>query len=528
MTHDFEALMRRQSIAGLTDDEALQHIGLLIDAADDRNDETGTEKAFGWCDELEKRSLTDIQSMTLSYFRANVWGTRYRLRIAGKEVSWNWEQPEMAEQIFSLRKALAHSSFGELVRERQCQMLTNTANCLSSMGRFVEAIELFTRALKVEPYFWEAQGNRGCALIEYGKSHYDHNHSYALFVSAHDDLKRAVEIGDHNQAMNPGALAFFKTILANLQSKIDIEGVRISLKLTGHSLGKSHTERHYRQWCLDNCLFLNSLNDMGEYDVAACDILSQPTFVTKLEEPPTLIGFFNQLKQEYVSARYFYYQSLQDKAVHFSDREVVLMDTLDYPAYGLNIERMKVAFRMAYSLFDKTAYFLYRYLNLPMKPTQVSFWSVWRENRDKKAPLRKNFQSLSNWPLRGLYWLSKDIVDENFRKTTEPSASELYEIRNQLEHKYLKVHRESIGVARTKDGAIGRTDDLAYSILDHDLAIKSLRILKLARAALIYLSLGMHREEQMRNAKEKNAMPGGTGNLRMPMSLRPYPDKWKR
>jgi tetratricopeptide (TPR) repeat protein len=525
---DFEALMTRGGIGNLTDEDALQQIGLVIDAASDRNDDAGIDRAFAWCDELEQRKLTDLRATTLSYFRANAWGVRYRIHVAGKPISWNWEQPELAEEIFCLRKAIAHKALLELPSERQCQMLTNTANCLHAVGRFVEAIELFTRALRLEPNFWEALGNRGKALIEYGRSHYDHNHSYAIFVSAHDNLKRAVEIGANNEAMNPGARMFFQSALDDLEKHIDIEAVRASLRLTGHSVGNSDEEKRYRRWCLANCLFLNSLNEMGDYDVAACDILSQPTFTTSLDEPPTLIGFFNQLKQEFVSARYLYYQSQQDTPAHFSDRDVVLMDTLDYPAYGIRIEQMKMAFRMAYSLFDKTAFFLYRYLKLPMKPTQVTFSSVWREKQGKKAPLRKQFESLQNWPLRGLFWLSKDIVDEEFRKTTEPSASELYEIRNQLEHKYLKVHFESMGVARTQEGVIGRTDDLAYSILDQDLSIKTLRVLKLARAALIYLSLGMHQEERRKNAAEKKGGKGRKGTFQMPMSLRTFPDEWKR
>jgi len=41
----------------------------------------------------------------------------------------------------------------------------------------------------------------------------------------------------------------------------------------------------------------------------------------------------------------------------------------------------------------------------------------------------------------------------------------------------------------------------SYSVQRQDLEAKTLRVFKLTRAALIYVSLGMHREERCRAAK---------------------------
>lgn len=77
-------------------------------------------------------------------------------------------------------------------------------------------------------------------------------------------------------------------------------------------------------------------------------------------------------------------------------------------------------------------------------------WASWPgsayclSKTDTKAPLRPIFVTSENWPLRGLYWLSKDFFDEAIKETTEPDSGALAEIRNQLEHKYLKVHQASI------------------------------------------------------------------------------------
>jgi len=71
--------------------------------------------------------------------------------------------------------------------------------------------------------------------------------------------------------------------------------------------------------------------------------------------PPPVIGLFNQMKQEYASARFMLYEGLQDTRLHFSDRGVQLFDTLDYPMHSLATERVRTAFRIAYSLLGSGA-----------------------------------------------------------------------------------------------------------------------------------------------------------------------------
>jgi tetratricopeptide (TPR) repeat protein len=517
----YAELMAGPGIARLSDDEALQRIGLLIDAADDALAEDGLTQALAWCDELDRRPLDDNTKMTLAYFRSNAWAAHYRRDIAGKKSSWRWEQPLMAEQIFWLRTVITNPAFDQWNVVRKCQVFTNLGNCLSNVGRFVESLEFYSRALAMIPNFWEAIGNRGSVYLDYGKLDYDQGHSLGLFVAAHDDLKRSISVGQQLPGGNDGGLTFFNNRLQKLTAGVNIEAARRSFDLDGHSLGRSDAEKRYRKWVSNNCLFLNTLNDIGAHSIATIDVLSLPDFATKIDEPPSALGFFNQLKQEFASARFLFFESIQDTPLHYSDRKVSLVNTLDYPAYGLGSEKSKIAFRMAYSLLDKIAYFLFHYMNLPMQPRQVSFRSIWRESNKKDAPIRKEFDDSENLPFRGLYWLSKDILNEDFQDTTEPDARELYEIRNHLEHKYLKTHSEMLGVIRTSEDAVQRTDNWAHSIYEGDLVAKTLRLLKLTRAAMIYLSLGMHREEQRRQVNQ-------SGVKRAAMHVDGWKDEWKR
>ena len=148
------------------------------------------------------------------------------------------------------------------------------------------------------------------------------------------------------------------------------------------------------------------------------------------------------MKQEFVSARFQYYEGVNTETPHFSDKEVLLLNTLDYPSYSLSIEMVKSSFRMLYSIFDKIAFFLNNYLKLEIPPDKVLFRTFWYENRSKKNGIREKFIKYENWPLRGLFWLSKDLYENKggFRESLEPDAQKLNEIRNHLEHRYLKLH----------------------------------------------------------------------------------------
>jgi hypothetical protein len=109
--------------------------------------------------------------------------------------------------------------------------------------------------------------------------------------------------------------------------------------LDGHSLGETAEERVYRAWCLRERLFINPLNDLGPVAIAAQDVLTLPSLTVTGSSPgvPLVIGFFDQMKQEFVSGRYHYYEALQSEGPHFSDLDVLLYNTLDYPAYSLSV-----------------------------------------------------------------------------------------------------------------------------------------------------------------------------------------------
>jgi tetratricopeptide (TPR) repeat protein len=502
-------------IASLSDDEALKHIGMLIDTAGDDRSALGTDRAFALLDEIQKRDLSPHRVVLTHYFAANAWDNRARQKSEYRV--WAWEQPEIQEQILELRHAVRHEGFGQLPVIRKCQVLTNLANQLDRIGRFIEAIQYFDRALRLQNNFAMALGNRGIALGAYARTLYDDGHARLLMTAAHDSIAAALAPDSlYDSPEQESAQAAFKRRIAEILKYVDVDGVKKAIRLDEHSMGRGTNERAYRQWCLQHRLFINPLNDLGTVQIAATDILTLPSLTIKIfsGHVPPVIGFFNQMKQEFASARYLCYEGLHSDKPHFSDRGVLLYNTLDYPSHSLALEKVRAGFRIAYSLLDKIAFFLNSYLGLGHKPKQVSFKSVWYEPKGSDPrPMLKYFSSCQNWPLRGLFWLSKDIFEDEFQRTTEPKAEGLKEVREHLEHKYLQVHESWAGDYTTQPDQFGLHLGRA-AFVD-----KTLHLLRLVRATLIYLSLAVHTEERQRHNF-------GDG-LVVPMPLGTWDDEWK-
>lgn len=512
-----DQLMALPAPVGTRPDEAINRLGLLVDLSFDLDREAGNDRALEWAEALETRTDFTAEQRTLfHYVWANAWGGHQQRRHRDLAAAWAWDQPEVARQILHLRTALTSPGFSGMPRMRRCQILTNLANLLNTTGRFVEALELWTRALEVDPRFWEARGNRAQALLHYSDALYDGGHRGVFLVSAFDDLERALaNEAAHDLGGHPAAAAHFVDLRRRLAADFDIEELRRGFDPAAHSLGRGKTEVGYRRWALRERLFLNPLNDLGPDPIAANDVLNLASFRLPLDAPPVVIGLYNQMKQEFASARWLLYEALQDSGPHLSDRGVLLINTLDYPAYSLAVEKLKFAFRAAYSIFDKVGFFLNHYLGIGEKPSAVDFRRIWKS---KDGALRPAFEGTMNLPLRGLYWLSKDIYEDQGGRL-DPDVRALKELRNHLEHRYVKVLDMGpfTAVGGNRDPF---ADTLALSIGRADFQGKTLRVLKMARAALIYLSLGMHAEERRREEGEDDTIAG-------PMILPTVRDDWK-
>lgn len=421
----------------------LNALARAIDLATDSGNRTGLERADELVEQMSQEQIPANSAATLAYYRANIWSAIRNLKGLGTPEIWDWQGEETQRELLYLRQSAYHPGFIDLDPVRQCQIDTNLGNLLNHVGRFVEAIESWNRALARIPRFAMARGNRGQGLGFYSRALYDRGHKTIMMLAAYDDLSAALESNAFFDSPGPQrAQEAFRQLKDEITGHMDVAAVREWFAKLSGSPSRSKSEQVYRRWCLDQHLFLNPLNDLGSLPVADHDVLTTPDFVTDVGEPPTLIRFFNIMKQEFISARFLLYNGLHSKQVHYSDRGVSLSNTLDYPAFGLAVEQVKCAFRMAYSLFDKMAQFINHYWKLHVNSTDVAFRRIWYQKTGKEYVLRNEFRLYPNWPLRGLFWLSRDLYDPTpgFRDHTEPDARALNELRNKLEHGFVSVH----------------------------------------------------------------------------------------
>ena len=475
----------------------MHRLAEMIDLASDTQDANLTDAAL-YLSELigDRVSLSEEDHALLHYFRANAYENQ--LSTSGQRQAWDWHIPHLQNILLELRRAVTHAVWPRLDSIRRCQVYTNLANKLNSIGRPVEALSYWNRAIAIIPNFALALANRGYGLQHYGAALFDEGHKALFLLSAHDSFLAA---SDQNAIFDsPESLSYeeqFSTRAENIATILDIDAARLKMHRE-FSLGRSRDERLYRSWCLENGLFLNPLNDLGSFTIAAQDVLHLPSLTLDLDEggpePPAAFGFYNQLKQEFVSARWLHYDGATAQKAHFSDKDTYLYDTLSIPSYSLATEKTKLAFRMAYSLFDKIASFINDYFKVGLRERDVTFRSVWYQGKRNSNALSSIFLGRRNWPLRGLFWLSRDLFEPTFREVSEPDAEGLLNLRNYIEHKYCQVY-EDMGMGYSRFATSQSGSSLGFRIGRDMLEAKSLHILKLARSALIYLSLAIYWEE---------------------------------
>ncbi|WP_339764692.1 LA2681 family HEPN domain-containing protein [uncultured Sulfitobacter sp.] len=468
----------------------IELLGLKIDQSIDAKDAEELRSLIKVC----RARLVEVESsqrVDLNYFIANAYSGLWRIR-SDVDGTWDWKAHETVQEILALRRAIDEQAFEQSTHIRQCQIRTNLANSLSGLGRTVEAIEEYSKVLKLDATFAMALGNRAYAMITYSWYLYDTGHQCVILDCALNDYRNALQpTAFWDSGFEARAADQFAEKLTDIKSYLNDVGFDNNIHLASFSLGETHKEVEYRRWCLSNHLFLNPLNDVMDKSIAAKDVLHLPSHSYQIDEEARFPTYYNILKQEYVSARYHLFESRCFDEDHMVDREVLLFESFDYGQLDFRTEQLKLAFRSAYSILDKVALFLNDYFHIGLRAKQVSFRQVWETQvKGRAMELRSPFVGTKNLPLRGLYFLSKDFFDDDFVEVASPDARGLADLRNFAEHKFLTL---------TDFRSPQAEDEQHRHISREDFALKTMRVIKMARASLIYLSMAMYREEQIRS-----------------------------
>lgn len=453
--------------------------------------------------ELKRLNFEDssLQSITY-YFIGNIWSSlRKTNHISESSNIWKIEQTELFNEIYYYRKSIKEEGFDRLQLEYKLYIYTNLANAFSHYGRTVNALKYYDKALSLYPSFEMALVNKAECLKSYSRLSYDWSHKEILLKKSYDIYQVGAEV--LYNILQAREDEYYSKILSNTMLDIfEIEQVlgkellEQDYNLDSYSLRNYKNEISYREWALKNTLFLNPINDLGSNSIATHDPLHLPDMIMDVEVNfPRYITYFNQMKQEYISFRHLLFEGINSLTKKFYDKDTHIVDDYDYNLYDINIEKMKLAFKGFYSLFDKIAFFINDYFDLGLDEGKVDFRKVWYINND----INSKFDNFENLALRGLFLISKDLFfnkkDEKSSKeyinVLEPDAKEINKIRNHLEHKFIMIKLLDIeNFEQIKD------IERCFYITEGDLIKRTIYLGRLLREALIYLSFSVHKSEK--------------------------------
>ena len=498
--------MAGPGVAGLPPHAAVRTAGQLIDVACRLGEQEGLRRAIDWCAEIGTEGLPPAD---LSRYHYCVGTAHQGLRDLRRHASPDhgaWEDSDTEKALVHLRTAVRGGTKARpLPPTLECRVLTNLSDLFLGVGQPIAAIEYLTKTLESDPGFGMALSNRGRALWAYARADYDPGHSRLAAAYARRDLLAGIALGVERQAA-----PVFRRLVDSIERRVSLRFLCADHDMESFSLGDTAEEEAYRRWCLGHGLFLNTLNDLGPYPIAARDILHLPSIHAPIEEQrPRHHAMYNQMKQEFASCRYLLYEGLCLKNPHFSDRDVLLYDAMDDAALCLALEKTRAAYRIAYSVLDKIACFVHDYFGVTLTMRKVNFRTVWYVCGKRVRGLAPRFGGMRNWPLKALFWLSKDIAaeDGDFADAIEPDASETSRMRNYLEHRVLQLchgfppESDDWGAAASGDPS----DAPMIAASRAEFEGKALRLAKTARAALVYLSLAVHAEERQRRVGRSSA-----------------------
>ena len=227
-------------------DEEVKKVISQFDALYAEKDAVGIKNNIKVAKKLANHITSTISQIHIYYSIATAFGDimHFESSIYNEEI--------IIDQLYNFRMAIDCSknrkfSDEEIPYVAGCliQLYTNYANALSNMGRVIEAIRYYKKALSIHKDFGMAEGNLGIEYIYYADLDYDKSHSRIFHYVGYKYLKLALK---HKKTIVESK------VIACFQKKIDmftseyVQGfLEKDLNLGKYSLGRKK-EADYRTW----------------------------------------------------------------------------------------------------------------------------------------------------------------------------------------------------------------------------------------------------------------------------------------
>ena len=414
----------------------------------------------------------------------------------------------LEKEILNYRKAIEiYESVEYLIKDYDIKFImryytmrcyTNIGNSILSTGRYIFAIDNYNNALLINSNFAMATLNLSMTLYDIAKLQI-RNCEVVYFLHAFYYFYQKSKECQYNLE-NIRYLDSLEQRLNTLDKKFIEEFLKKDLHLE-EKYYKTKKEQKYRNYIQISRLFLNPCIDILGASCFDNDNLILPFGEGKTDKQKELIGLFNQIKVEYIYSRYIWYEStvLKIPRYNIAEKDIGLVNIGDNAVFKFREFMLRNAFKSLYSIFDKIALFLNEYFSVGLKGNQISFKNIWKEElKDMNGniylkierPLKENLNN--NIGIRALYWLQKDLVEDEKSNITNPNSIKLFKMRNDMEHNALRTIK--------KFKRINKKSKFTMFVLEEEIEDKTYKLLKLLREAIIYLTVAVKEDIERRKS----------------------------
>ncbi|MFC3902810.1 hypothetical protein SAMN05421749_10979 [Acinetobacter marinus] len=376
------------------------------------------------------------------------------------------------------------------------EYLVNLANSLKSQYRITEALQYYDQVNQKNRDLPQAWTNRSEALIILNKI------TSSLSIVMLKEIRVGYLFASKSNNVPKIWHPFYKSRSDSISKHIN--ELSNEIDETDHedallTQNEYNDLSSYRKWCLDRHL---SLTEHGLYCKCIESGTDNLTIMENVIGDQTIASMelvLNRLKSEFGFSRHLYYEYLNSSDWTKNDIEQSFSELFNDEVLGLNIERVRTAFRICFGILDKIGVAIFDLLKLKREKNEmIYFHSFW-----KKTPERFNlFQNIQNYGLIALYSIANDL---NSTKTDQGELSFYKKWRNLLEHDFMIIHTNK-SPEDLYGSYKGFTKQITF-VNENDFIESLTHVLQLTRSAIFSFVFAV-REHAKQNSPDKGQIIG--------------------
>jgi len=379
-------------------------------------------------------------------------------------------------------------------------LFTNCAYTLFLSNRYLEAVKLLSIVLVSFPKFAHAHSTMFKIIPKYVEL--EVNLPDFLMNKSIYHLTKSIEFGGNGNIQKP-----LLNILTDTLNKIENnQDVKSRVKKYENDLKISNAEfnkfSELEKFSILNHLILNSYSSFTNAHSSQFDTIS-------IIDGIPLSGFeyekfeqiLNLLKSEYSHSRYLYYESLLNNPDKKHIAGTHVYELFDNVPHSYEIQAIRTAFRIAYSILDKISVAVTEFINFVIEKdidtVHKNIKKTQYVNFLNQKPVLKFFKETKNPFSIALFTLVKEINigDEDKKLKLKSPLGKLKDIRNNLEHNFCFI-TDGASLHESSQEKISHFDFIDKTEFEKH----TLDLLQYARCAILYFAEFIRFE--LRNRKD--------------------------